>query len=302
MTAGACASPSSSGSSVVPSGAPLAAAPASSVASATAPTAAASAAPPPSTGKATSCGPLDCLLFPTPGDAFGYVLQEKPRVLALGESHAQKGSEAIASCTKRFTEQLLPLLAGRASDLVVELWVADGQCGKVETQVAQQQKPVTQNQAAGNQNEFVTLGTRAKELGIRPLPLRPSCEEYERIAKAGPGDVSEMLMMIARHTEADVRRLLGQGPSGADAKMIVAYGGAMHNDLYPSEERKAWSFGPELSAATSGKYVELDLVVPELIGESDTWYPHFDKNAHPTETTLFRPRPGSYVLIFPRSR
>ena len=137
--------------------------------------------------------------------------------------------------------------------------------------------------------------------------MRPTCEEYERIAKAGPNDVPEMLMMIARHTEADLRRLLAQGTQPATDRLIVAYGGAMHNDLYPSEERKAWSFGPELSAATGGRYVELDLVVPELVRDTDAWkslawYSAFDKKAHPKQTTLYRPRPSSYVLIFPSSK
>ena len=304
--------PSASASGASVSSAPRAGAAASASAVAAGPASGATAGPeanavPGVPAGAESCGELGCLLFATPADAFGYVVAQKPLVLALGESHAQKGAEAVASCTKHFTTELLPLLKDRASDLVVELWVADGKCGKVETQVAEQQKPVTQHQAATNQNEFVTLGTRAKELGIRPLPLRPSCEEYERIAKAGPSDVAEMLMMIARHTEADIRRLLTARAADAEPKMIVAYGGAMHNDLYPTEERKAWSFGPALSAATTGRYVELDLVVPELIGESDTWksfvwYPHFDPKAHPTKTTLFRPRPGSYVLIFPRGK
>ena len=310
-TASATATPSAT-EPAPPSGAPAGAdpAPPRTAASAggsapiTRPEAVGSSAP---ASEADSCGPLDCRLFATPADAFAYVLTQKPLVLALGESHAQKGSEAVASTTKRFTEQLLPLLKGRASDLVVELWVADGKCGKVETQVAGQQKPVTEHQAASNQGEFVTLGTRAKELGILPLPLRPSCEEYERIAKAGPNDVPEMMMMIARHTEADIRRLLAQGPQPSEGRLIVAYGGAMHNDLYPTEERKAWSFGPELSAATGGRYVELDLVVPEFIRDTDgwksfAWYPAFDKSAHPKQTTLYRPKLGSYVLIFPGSK
>ena len=89
--------------------------------------------------------------------------------------------------------------------------------------------------------------------------------------------------------------------------MVVAYGGAMHNDLKPTPERKAWSFGPDLQAFTAGRYVELDLIVPEFVRDTDTWkslvwYPYFQKDAHPDRTTLFRPNPGSYVLIFPKSQ
>ena len=51
-------------------------------------------------------------------DAFAKVLEEDPAILAIGEAHAQRGATA-ASSAKRFTEELLPLLAGRASNLVV---------------------------------------------------------------------------------------------------------------------------------------------------------------------------------------
>ncbi len=59
------------------------------------------------------CGALDCLAFATPEAAFEYVLQSAPRVLAIGEAHAQEGTAGIHSSTRRFAEQLLPLLAGK---------------------------------------------------------------------------------------------------------------------------------------------------------------------------------------------
>ena len=107
-----------------------------------------------------ACGELGCQEYSSAEKAFAQVLAEEPRVLALGEAHAQKGSEGVASTAKRFGEQLLPLLRGRATDIVIELLIADGKCGKpVEEHVAEQQRPVTENQAASNQNEFIELGT-----------------------------------------------------------------------------------------------------------------------------------------------
>jgi hypothetical protein len=75
------------------------------------------------TPTSTSCG-ADCRQYDSVGDAF---LDEfldaivgNPRVIGIGEAHAPKGATA-ASAAKRFTADLLPLLEGKASDLLLEL-------------------------------------------------------------------------------------------------------------------------------------------------------------------------------------
>jgi hypothetical protein len=205
---------------------------------------------------------LACKAFPTAAAAFDFVLAESPRVLAVGEAHAQGDGPKSASSTRRFMEGLLPRLAPRATDLVIELWLANGSCGKVEQKVAEQQTAVTAPQAATNQNEFVELGHRAKALGIMPHALVPSCEQYRKIAGAGAADIEEMLVMLKSVTAHDVQELMTKR---APQRLIVAYGGAMHNDLVPREGREGFSFGPELAAATGGRYVELDLVGMRII-------------------------------------
>src|SRR5262245_36176227 len=71
---------------------------------ATAPPAASSAAAAPSAAAPSGeCAALGCRLFDTPADAFRAVLETKPLVIAIGEAHAQKGTEGIASSAKRFT-------------------------------------------------------------------------------------------------------------------------------------------------------------------------------------------------------
>src|SRR5207244_3639030 len=159
-----------------------------------------------------------------------------PRVLAIGETHAQKDSAAPSS-TKRFTEKLLPMIAPKTSDLVVELWVGNPACQKKVKEVAQRQKPVTENQAPTDQNEF------------------------------------------------------------------VAHGGGMHNDVTPRAGRETWSFGARIASATSNRYVELDLIVPEAIKDTDAWrsqpwYAAYDPKAQaPGETLLVFVAPGSYALV-----
>jgi hypothetical protein len=248
------------------------------------------------------CGELGCKVFPSAEAAFDFVLAENPRVLAVGEAHAQAAGVGL-SATRRFMDGLLPRLSPRASDLVIELWVANGACGKVEQKVQKQQAEVTAPQAATNQNEFMELGHRAKALRIMPQALVPSCEQYQKIAGAGADDIAQMLTMLRDVTERDVRELLSKRPPD---RLIVAYGGAMHNDVAPREGREDFSFGPALSEATSGRYVELDLIVPEQIKDTEAWrslpwYPHYAQEKAMAGAYLFSWAPRGFALIFPKS-
>ena len=269
------------------------------------------AAPPasaPAPGQTFACGSLTCEIFPSPVAAFKHVVEtEKPLVLALGESHAQKGAPDVRSTTVRFTEELLPSLEGKASSLVLELWVADGKCNKAtEKKVAEQQKEVTKTQAEGNTNEFVKLGEKSKSLGIVPFILRPSCDEYETIKKAGDNAVLEMLAMITRNMKAKVESLFKETEKKSPGKMVVTYGGAMHNDVAPVAGREAWSYAADLDRVAGGRYVELDLVVPEYIKDSDSWrklpwFSAYDGARFGSAVVLMKVAPKSYVMVFARS-
>ena len=246
--------------------------------------------------------------FDTPEEAFKFVLAKNPQVLAVGEAHAQKGTEAIASSTKRFTESFLPILAPTASDVVVELWAPDPKCMKEVKAVASAQKPVTSAQAETNQNEYQTLGVKAKGAGMTPWLLRPTCDDFSMLADAGEDAVGQMLGLVKKLTQEQVIKLMQKN---GGAKTVIAYGGALHNDLAPSPEMKDYSFGPELDALTKGRFIELDLIVPEFIKKSPTWekLPWFaafeaDRAAHKFQdkTTLYVLGERSFTLIFPASQ
>ncbi|MEB2343336.1 MAG: hypothetical protein OZ948_01180 [Deltaproteobacteria bacterium] len=252
------------------------------------------------------CGP-GCTLFDSPRDAFARVLADAPVVLAVGEAHAQRGTPGVASATKRFTTELLPELAGKSSDLLLELWFANPKCSKQKVkQVAKRQEAVTRPQADTNQNEFIALGDAAKALGIQPHVLTPACKEYDAILRAGPDDVASMLEMIARLTRRDVELLLERRRKSGSESIIVAYGGAMHNDLHPRPGFESFTFGPAASELTAGRAIELDLIVPEYIKDTPSWralpwYARYAPTLHPDRTWLIESSKGSYALIFPRS-
>lgn len=247
---------------------------------------------------------IECLRFATLDDAFAVVLAADPRILAIGEAHAQKGTEQVASATKRFTDALVPKLAGKASDLLLEAWAGDPRCQKEVKTVATAQAPVKETQAASNPNEYVAMGTKAKELGIQPHLLRPSCDDYAGLADAGADVIPASLSLIKRLTQRDATTLFQRNTAAKNDKMVVTYGGAMHNDLAPSDKLRAYSFGPELMETTGGRYVELDLIVPEYIKATEVWqklpwYAAWEKEPAPSgQTTLYRLGKASFVLIF----
>lgn len=265
----------------------------------------------PTAPAASACGALGCLAFEAPVDAFRFVLAHAPRVLAIGEAHAQRANEGtgVASSTKRFTETLLPELAGKSPGLVLELWLGEPKCGKVVEVVREQQKPVTQGQAKTNPNELIALGDRAFALGIRPFPLKPSCDDYAPIADAGEDAVLRMLELIERLSEERLKALLrapGDGGPPGDGGVVVAYGGALHNDVSPAPGKEGFSFGPAMVHATDGRYVELDLIVGDFVRDGEPWtslpWTKTYLAAPPTaKTLLYRTGPMSFVMIFPRA-
>lgn len=269
-------------------------------------------ATPPGASACTSAGGPTCLRFATAEDAFRWVLAKDPLVLGVGESHAPRGTEHIASSTKRFTESFLPIVAPRSSDVVVELWAPDPKCMKEVKQVASAQKPVTEVQAETNQNEYETLGVKAKASGMTPWLLRPTCDDFSTIADAGADSIGVMLGLVKRLTQARVTQLYARNRTdGGDVpKTVIAYGGALHNDLSPPEATKEYSFGPEVDRLTGGRYIELDLIVPEFVKKTPAWeklpwYAAFEAEraagAPLDKATLYVVGDRSFVLVFPAS-
>lgn len=267
-------------------------------------------APPPGATICTAPNGPTCFRFASTEDAFRWVLKREPLIVGVGEAHAQRGTEDIPSATKRFTEGLLPLIAPTASDVVVELWAPDPKCMREVKQVASAQKPVTDVQASTNQNEYVTLAHAAKGAGMTPWLLRPTCEEFSMLADAGADVVEASLGLIKRLTQVKITQLYerNKADAGVQRATVIAYGGLLHNDLAPPEATKDYSFGPELDRLAGGRYVELDLIVPEFVKKTPSWekfpwYASFvaeQASGRPQdEALLYALGERSFVLVFP---
>jgi hypothetical protein len=251
-----------------------------------------------------SCGAFECAQYDSPIEAFRAAIGGDVRVVSIGEAHAPKGARAPSSA-KRFTETILSSLAGRASDLVVELMLPPSGCRAEVALAKKAEEPVTTRHASADPSEYVAMGEAARKLGVVPDLLRPSCADLAAI-DASDDPIEASLRTIERLTREKVVALLDRNARtpGDAGKIVVTYGGAIHNDRAPPPERLAWSFGPALDQATGGRYVEVDLFVPEFMDGSDVWksrpfYAAYDPARLGRKTTMFRLRERSYVIVFP---
>lgn len=268
---------------------------------------------PNATDPGVPCGALHCRRYPDASAALVAVLRRSPEILAFGEAHALAGAH-VATATERFERELLPLLAERgATELVVELLAPASGCAPTVESVRKEQQPVVEQQAEGNQDRFVQLGHTSRRLGIVPYILEPTCEEYQSVVDAGPDSIVRMLELIAIKSEQRLTRFWQknqalQRPAALEAvtgpaRLVLAYGGAMHNDIDVPPEKQAFAFGKKLLERTRGRYIALDLIVPEYIKSTEVWralpwYPHFDATNAPEDVTLFQTDEHSYTLIF----
>lgn len=236
-------------------------------------------------------------VFPTAADALRAVLASNPRVLGVGEVHATTDGPAVPTTLSRFTRELLPVLAPHTTDLVIETWRLDGRCGAQEEKVATQVDADAKRPEAAK-DDIVLLAEAAVAAGVRPHDLAITCDEYAGLLDAN-GEVvyaSLLTLLSAKLQDYAVRAI-----DTPDATMVL-YGGAVHNDLFPSEALAAYSYGPAVRAKGGAAYVELDLYAPELLGEAmiePAWAPLLATTG-PDQVALYERGDGSYVLLLER--
>ena len=248
----------------------------------------------------------DVKFFASPSEIVAQLMSKKPRVVAFGEYHQIEGGAKVPSAVKRFGDQMLQAIAPATSDLIVETWVTEGKCGETETKaVAKVEETIKRPEAT--EDELVTLLRRAKTAGVRPHILTLSCAEYEDIQpKDGEVDYVKLLGVVTAQLKKNIDASLKVAPKG---KTVAVYGGALHNDVYPKKILAQFSFAKPVAKEVGGKYLEVDLYVPEYIaGDKDIvaerWFSEWKKlePSHPGEAALVARGPSSYIVIFPMTR
>lgn len=244
-------------------------------------------------------------LFPDLGAAIQAINRSKPRVIGLGELHVRTDRPAPAvSALARFSSEVLPAIGDRVSDVVVETWTVDPKCQRgvaaTRTIETSMKRPPT------TKSEIGLLFGVTRERSITAHVMRLTCDDLAALASGGTVDAERLLALVTRELERVTRSAVRYRDERHEARpLILVYGGALHNDLYPFESTKDWSYALAVDAATGGRYVEVDVYAPELVeGDpmytSQPWYPLVAR-ADSRGVMLIERAPRSYLALLPRS-
>ncbi|HEY4245191.1 MAG TPA: hypothetical protein VGM88_35485 [Kofleriaceae bacterium] len=237
---------------------------------------------------------IDYREYPDARAAVAGILQEVPpaHVYAIGEYHPTKPS--MEPPLRRFTSDIIDQLAPHAKHLLVESWLDDG-CTSSET-VHMQVMRVTHRPPASAE-AVESLFAASVGLRLTPHELQMTCLEHGSLLDAGGNvDFLRLLEMITEKLHDSAKNLSSEG--------VIVYGGALHNDLYPSWPLADLSYAHTLAGELGpGGVLELDLVSPEVVApmamvRAEPWFPLLSRAA-PGRALVWRRAPDSYVVILP---
>jgi len=239
--------------------------------------------------------------FPDLGAAVEFVLaEETPRIVGFGEVHQLVATQGTRSSLSRFTADVLPVLVARgASNLVLETWVERPSCGAVQQKVDTEIRQETQRPEA-TQSELVVLLEAVDRAGLGRHGMSMSCDEYSALlGDAGTVDYGRLLSLITEKLRDKAVEVAGKAPADS---IVFLYGGSLHNDRAPNEGVQQWSYVPAVEAAVGGRFVEIDILVPELIaGDSilakEPWFGLARSADLDRGVLLVRRGERSYVLL-----
>ena len=242
--------------------------------------------------------------FKNASEAMTYLLKRPHSVLGIGEYHQQHRFKHISPAIERFRKQMLPQLGGEISDLLVETWVTTGQCGKQEKVVVKEVKKVIKRPKKTT-NHIIELLKAGKRMKMAPHILRAHCKDYESLqdeTKTG-FDPVKMLRFVTDKLGQTTTWILKERKKRKQKAAIAIYGGAIHNDIKPSETLRPFSYVHTLPAKAQKKFIELDLYVPEYIYEDAhykkvAWYPLLNKAKETNKVILIQHTSRSFSLIF----
>jgi hypothetical protein len=240
-------------------------------------------------------------LFDSPAAAMKVILESKPKIIGFGEFHKLESSAAVQSALRRFADDIIDVVGPQSGHLVLETWSVDPRCG-AQGEAVTKKVEATIQRPKENENEMQTLMRKAQEHDIRGYVLQFSCEEYAALLGKGKAkgalDTEKLLETVSKKLG---EQGLAASRAATEDELVLLYGGATHNDLFPYPGLEAWSYAQELVKESGKSFVEVDLYVPELVvGDKllsqEAWYPLL-KEARSDQVILIRRDPTSYILL-----
>jgi hypothetical protein len=202
--------------------------------------------------------------YPDLGAALVAIIPADARVVGFGELHARTDRAPVTSSLASFT-RALPAIADQLSDLVIETWLVDPSCGKPAVQ-ATAKVEATMKRPEETKSEIAQLADAARAAHIQPHAMTLTCADYTAVTPAhGEVDPVAILTLTTRElTRIATSAVVHRDKAPDHRPWIAVYGGALHNDRFPDKAVAEWSYAAELDRVTGGRFVEIDVIVPEL--------------------------------------
>jgi hypothetical protein len=232
-------------------------------------------------------------------------IPDNARVIGFGELHMRTDRAQVKSTLARFTADALPVLADKLSDLVIETWIVEPNCGSAAVE-ATAKVEITMRRPAETKSDIAILADAARKASIQPHAMRLTCDDYARIAPPGKEVQPEAVLDLTTRelgriaTEAVVHR----DREVAHRPWIAVYGGAVHPARFPDPGVAEWSYAAAVDKATDERFVEIDLIVPELaepdpVSQKQPWFSLV--RAADARVRVWRRGERSFVVVLPRS-
>jgi hypothetical protein len=243
--------------------------------------------------------------YPDLASALKAIVPPDARVVGFGELHSRTDRAQVKSSLSRFTTDGLPAFADKLSDLIVETWIVDPKCGQ-SAKTATAKVEITVRRPQETKSEIAVLAETARAAKIQPHAMKLTCDDYEKVAPAGKDVLPDVMLGLITK---ELGRIAEEAIKHRDKEpghrpLIALYGGSLHNDRFPAEGVQDWSYAARVDQLTGNKFVEVDLIVPELAeadpgAQSQPWF-DLVKASDPS-VRVWKRGDRSFVVIFPRS-
>jgi len=252
------------------------------------------------------------MLFEDLASAINYLIDKKdPKIIGFGEAHEEYFhlSPSPRPLSARFQE-ILPLLRRGEDHLIVERspdprLICNGHVPPEE------RLNIIFRTPRWDLNRWMATLHVAQGAGYFPHLLDYDCGDRRHLLRLEPDSYLKGPTLITAHAKNKVLEIEGARKS---AGITMYYGGAIHNDMFPYSGWEHWSFGSAFTKSSGGRYLEIDLYVPEimekmveqrdqlwLLSNDDRWYEIYQREGEKAPVFLFQRSENSYILVLERT-